>query len=543
MSEDAGVPTPEHVHGEATMAASQEDYPLLTHYTVLIYPFLHNITSVDRRRRIQRLEESWSPWWARLEGNIHKALDDTYFFLPYIREVIYPETALLKDSSPGNQYANWVAQVRQWNAKGLSYFCSQLQQQEAVLRITYRNNLLADIRDVEIVPPSFDSEPAQEKMPPARVEWIDAVMFPSGIGFLMLKVVLNEATPKLSHLVDLNYYLRIIHPPFTDWTLTELRLGRLAYTLKMRDLMDFLTQGITNDGPVIPDVTQFMESLRQSNTLRYSESEAGQVYGERCHFFSYACVDVKDAAKVNNSAGALSVQDRLLFEFASNIQIGHSQTNPMWVPSPEKVSELKEHNRISVWNAWRGMALKESVVFMGTEDIGFNRSALPHNVENDYLPLYLYSLHQKYQLFVFADELMRKGAYVAQHLHEVRNLMDRFMDFRNKHWFNEVTRKPLGGELYRKFQHGLESTLLYEMVSSQVKDLKEYYEERQQRRIGVLLNLFTFVFLPLSAVIGVFGMTFFEGNWPLFIIAFVIVGMISLGLWRWWMEELGARDK
>jgi hypothetical protein len=541
MSEDASIPMPRDISEEATVTSSQREYPLLTHYTVLIYPFLHNVKPVNRRQRIQRLEESWSPWWARLDGNIHKALDDTYFFLPYIREVIFPETALLKHLPPGDQYFNWAEQVQQWNTKGLSYFCSELQQ-ETVLRITYKGKLLADILDIGIIPPSLGGS-GQETVPTARVEWIDAVMFPSGVGFLMMKAVLHEASQTLSHLVDLNYYLRTVHPPFTNWILTELRLGRVAYTVKMRDLMDFLTQGMTNDGPIIPDITQFMERLRLSKPRRYSESEAGQVYGERCHFFSYACVDVQDAESDGNLAGGLSVQDRLLFEFASNIQIGHSQNDPMWIPSPEQVSELKERNRISVWNAWRGLALKESVVFLGTEDIGFNKSALPHNVEYDYLPLYLYSLYQKYQLFIFADELMRKGAYVAQHLQEVRKLMDRFMDFRNKYWFNEVTRKPLGGELYRKFQQGLESTLLYELVSSQVKDLKEYYEERQQQRIGLLLNLFTFVFLPLGAVIGIFGMTFFTGTWPLFVTTFLIAGMISLGLWRWWTEEGGPRGE
>jgi Mg2+ and Co2+ transporter CorA len=175
---------------------------------------------------------------------------------------------------------------------------------------------------------------------------------------------------------------------------------------------------------------------------------------------------------------------------------------------------------------------------------GFNKTVLPHNSQSDYLPLYLYSLYQKYQLFAFADELMRKGAYVSENLQEVRKLMDRFMNFSNRYWFNEVTRKPLGGEIYRKFQQGLESTSLYEMVSAQVKDLKEYYEERRQRRTGVLLNLFTFAFIPLSAVIGVFGMTFFEkGNWGLFLATFIVVGSISLGLWRWWTEESGPRGR
>jgi hypothetical protein len=325
-------------------------------------------------------------------------------------------------------------------------------------------------------------------MPPVHIEWVDAVLFPSGIGFLLIKAGLQESAPRLSHLIDLNYYLRMVHPPTTEWKLPELRIKRMAYTVKMRDLTDFLTQGITSDDPNIPDLTQFMEHMRISSPRRYSETEAGQVYGERCHSFSYACVNAAADATGETHASNMSENDRLLFEFASNIQIGHSQTDPLWVPSPEQVLSLKKRNLISVWRAWRGMALKESVAFLGTEDIPFNRQALPHNVEHDYLPLYLYSLYQKYQLFIFADELMRKGAYVARHLQEVRSLMDRFINFRHKYWFNEVTRKPLGGELYRKFQQGLETTSLYEMVSEQVKDLKEYYEERRQWRTAVLLK-------------------------------------------------------
>jgi hypothetical protein len=215
----------------------------------------------------------------------------------------------------------------------------------------------------------------------------------------------------------------------------------------------------------------------------------------------------------------------------------------MWVPSEEQRQRLKTNHQISVWETWTGLALKESVVFLGTEDIPFNTSVLAANVENDYLPLYVYSLYQKYQLFIFADELMRKGAYVAEHLNEVRALMDRFMDFRNKYWFNEVTRKPLGSELYSKFQQGLESISLFDLVSLQAKDLKEYYEERRRRRIDVLLNIVTFVFLPVSAAIGIFGMTFFQGTWTAFILVIVIILVVSSGIWRWWTEEVGPRVK
>lgn len=540
MNANAHMDTTGRLAGAKDTPSTPDAVPLLNHFTVLIYPFFHCVTPGDRRRRINLLGESWSPWWSRFESTVHEALDDTFFFLPYIREVLFPETALLKDVPPGDLYVNWVRRIRQWNTRGLNYLCGELPE-DAILRLTYKRELLQSISDVVFITPSAKGKMDEGVLPPARLNWIDAILFPSGIGFLMIKLSLNEAAaPQLSHLIDLNNYLRTVHPPFPGCKLAELRLNQMSYTVKMRDLADFLTQGMMNDNAIITDLTLFMEHLRQTKTWRYSESEAGIVYGERCHFFSYACADVKDHVAHEGPTGELSKKDRLLFEFASSIKMGHSQTNPLWVPSPEQVSKLKERNWISVWETWRGLALKESVVFLGTEDIRFNRDALPHNIENDYLPLYLYSLYQKYQLFIFADELMRKGAYVAQHLHEVRRLMDRFMDFRNKYWFNEVTRKPLGGELYRKFQEGLESTSLYEMVSAQVKDLKEYYEERRQRRIGALLNFLTFAFLPLSAVIGIFGMSFFNnGSWNVFIITFAIVGVISFGLWSWWTEESG----
>jgi hypothetical protein len=525
------------------MQAVSKDFKLLKHYTILVYPFLHHVTADNRRRQIQSLEEAWEPWWSRLDGEIGRALDDTYFFLPYIREVIFPETTILKDKPAGGKYANWIKQISRWNREGLASFCEELPD-DAVLRITYKKALLQDVRNIEIKSSVKSDVPAENSKLSAQVQWIDAMLFPSGLGFLMLKVALEEDSPQLGQLIDLNYYLRIVHPPNINWMFPQLSFEQMANTMTVRDLMDFLTQGMLDNDANIHDLAQYMAQLPDSVPKRFSESEAGQVYGERCHVFSYACLNLKDNSFDNTSKGVFeSVKDRLVFEFVSSIPVGDSVNNSMWVPSPEYAKGLKNQKQFSVWEAWCGMALKESVVFLGTEDIDFNRQVLPGNIENDYLPLYIYSLYQKYQLFIFADALMRKGAYVAHHLQEVRALMDRFMDFRNKYWFNEVTRKPLGGELYCKFQQGLESTALYDMVSLQVKDLKEHYEERRQRRIDLLLNLVTFAFLPLGAVIGIFGMTFFTGSWKSFIIVMAIILIVSLGMWKWWTEESGPNVK
>ncbi len=524
------------------MQTISHDFTLLNQFTFFIYPFLHNVRSSNRPGQIQSLEENWDPWWSRLDGEIGSALDSTYFFLPYIRELIFPETIVFKDKPPGKQYANWVKQIDEWNRKGLGYLCRELSD-DAVLRITYKKAALQSINSIEIFAPGKNAGVTEGPGLCARVLWIDAMLFPSGLGFLILKVAPDEESPQLGQLIDLNYYLRIVHPPSLNWTLPDLNINRMANKMTVRDLMDFLIQGMTSDDARIYDLGRFLDHVRSSTPRRFSESEAGQVYGERCHVLSYACLNLKNNNNDAPEGGFECVKDRLVFEFASCIPLGDAVTNPMWIPSSEYVKGLKTEKQFSFWQAWSGMALKESVVFLGTEDINFNRTVLPDNIENDYLPLYLYSLYQKYQLFIFADELMRKGAYVAQYLPEVRALMDRFMDFRNRHWFNEVTRKPLGGELYRKFQQGLESPALYDLVSLQVKDLKQHYEERRQRRIDLLVNLVTFVFLPLGTVIGVFGMTFFAGSWWSFIVSIAAMFIVSLGIWRWWTEEFGPRVK
>jgi hypothetical protein len=511
---------------------------LLKHYTVFVYPFLHNIGDKNRSIRVQSLEESWDPWWSRLEDKIGSALDNTYFFLPYIRAVLFPETLVFNDPSPGPRYENWVNEIAEWNRRGLSSFCQKLPP-SAVMRITYKQERLEQIKRFEV----FEQHPqhAASTGLPAEIEWIDALLFPWGIGFLLLKTVLRQDSPKLNQLVDLNYFLRLVHAPNIDWKLPELSFNHQANTFTVRDLMDFLTQGMAGDDQQINDLTRWKQHVAGSRQKRLSESEAGQVYGERCHVFSYACVNARENGSDKLSTGAFaSLKDRLVFEYASSIAIGDSVNNSMWIPCVEHLQSLKANQQFSVWETWTGMALKESVVFLGTEDTHFNRDVLPANVENDYLPLYVYSLYQKYRLFIFADQLMRKGAYVAEHLEEVRSLMDQFMEFRTKYWFNEVTRKPLGSELYSKFQQGLESTTLFDLVSLQVKDLKEHYEERRQRRIDVLLNILTFIFLPLSAAIGIFGMTFFQGgSWGAFILVTAIILVVSLGIWRWWTKEFG----
>jgi hypothetical protein len=173
-------------------------------------------------------------------------------------------------------------------------------------------------------------------------------------------------------------------------------------------------------------------------------------------------------------------------------------------------------------------------VFLGTEDIPFNRRSLPWQVENEYLPLFLFALYQKLQLFTFSNELLREVALSCGHLRGARALLQRFVTFRSQFWFAEVTRKPQGGDLYRTFQRGLEAPLMYEMVTSSVKDVKEYYEGVWARQLQWLKDAVTFGG-PLTVALGALRMAVDSSGagWAVGLVVAALTALAVVALLRW----------
>ena len=61
-------------------------------FTYLVYPFCHTLSAADRMERLTALNRNWSHWWARLDKDgIDRVIDDSWFFLPYVREWLFPE--------------------------------------------------------------------------------------------------------------------------------------------------------------------------------------------------------------------------------------------------------------------------------------------------------------------------------------------------------------------------------------------------------------------------------------------------------------------
>lgn len=408
------------------------------HFTVVVVPFRHAGARGD----------AWKPWWTRLsDDDAAIVLEEAAFFVPYIAAMLVPESTVVRDER--------LATVRE--RKSLDAYRAATPE-TAVLRLTTKASK-------EIALARRDREPVR-----LRVDWVDALLFPTGVGFLVVKLALAAESPTLEDLVAANAQLRQLRAPSPTWVLATLKDGERETSVR-----EWFVSRLGDLGELDPV--------------------------DRAQLFTYACASRIDEEA---AAGAFpTAHDRLLFEFATCIPVGGTLADPAWVPGPDQIEGLVEDNRFAPWNAWRALSLKDAWATLGKETIPFTQRALPRILETSYLPLYLYALHQRTMLARFADVLVQKVSEGAWDLRAIRRHTEAFSEFRHRYWIGEVTRRPLSGELFRKMQHGLEVHPMFEAASRAAGDVKAFYEERRARQITMLLQAMSFAFGPFGVSAGV----------------------------------------
>jgi hypothetical protein len=271
------------------------DAKIAEQFTILVYPFRHALRGRRRSKQLKRLRHRWRPWFSRMDHNgLERTLDDTYFFLPYVRKLLFPETALLAEGDAPRQ----VTQALQLANRTTDDLAADLDAvaglSDGVLRLTYNPEHLNALHPLhlEFVRHHVTGGSVAAFSAPIRLWWVDVVLFPQNVGFLALKVQLGGEQVSVNRLNDFLYYLRLVHPPTLDWQLAtwQRTTAEAPLTFESRDLVDFLLQGLT-EGPEQCDATfdAFISRLYQNRSIwRYSATGQGQVYGQAFRQYTYA---------------------------------------------------------------------------------------------------------------------------------------------------------------------------------------------------------------------------------------------------------------
>lgn len=516
---------------------------LIKHFVLLVYPFRHSLLSRNRSQW-ERINHGWLPWWSRLgqtEGALAQVLDDTYFFLPYVRRLLFPETDLLAQED--ESLLGRLTKAQQLAVQPVTELAPRLPQ-GSVLRLTCVPERVQALHPLRL---TFERKDAagnvlEQFEAPFRIEWVDIFLFPQEVGFLTLKITLEEEEPLRRQLTNFLYYLRLIHPPAAGWTMAKLQRAGAERPLSFatRDLVDFLLQGFTEVGDGDADTMEaFLRRCQECSFRRYTATEDGQVHGERFSHFVYACLDEVNDPPVAQNAPSVGMKqlfgsrsEQALYELATLTDLNNSD----YIPAKEEWDRLFHEHQITLWDNWRGMVLRDSAIFLGLRPSNFTLCALAHHCEYDYFHLYLLTLYQRMRLSFLAGELMRFSGDLHTNVKEARRLWDKFITFRNMYWLYEVNRKPQGTFLYHAYQRGLEVLPLYHSVSTEVESLQEYYERKVERNINRLLSFLTFVGLPAGLLAQFFANALIkDANWSqFFITALILYGLIGVGWWVWW---------
>jgi hypothetical protein len=475
------------------------------HFVLLVYPFRHAISGRRRGVRLRHLGRRWLSWLARFdEQGLARAVEDSYYFLPHIRQLLFPDLALASSTDSAKRRMRLDSVARQ----PVADIAAQVHP-DGVLRLTCPAGFLEQLHPLRLVSGRTEGAGAPPDEFGARIDWIDVALFPQRVGFLILKAHLDEDDPPFTRLVDFLRHAQRVQPLFAGASMPRWLPAGLpaAEGWTSRDLVDFLLQGLAEGRSALDaDLTGFLRRTAADGRAaqRYSESAAGHVYGWTFRPFTYACLDREPGEGAASPAHATdgdaegpfgSPEERLLYELATC-----TRTNdPEFLPHRLGLAQLMAAGRIAIWENWEGMALHDNVAFLGFRPSPFLIRHFAHTVEVDYFYLYLLALYQKMRLSLLSGEVVRRGTAVYRNLWEARALAEAFAQFRNHYWTVEVCFRPQGMELYRRYQQGLGVSTLYDAVRDEVQVLRDHYERRSAYRIGVLFALFSLVNLWLFA--------------------------------------------
>lgn len=573
---------------------------LLSHYTLLTYPFEHAIEGADRAARLKKLAGRWQHAWSRFEPEgVERLVDDTYFFLPHIRELLFPETTLLSDSTKSEQLSTALKIARRSPSELVPKLPAM-----SMLRLTYNPGKLEALHPLQLEFTSPDAPP--DSLPKfaegVRISWVDVHLFPQGIGLLTLRVELNRETITVASLADFLYYVRIVHPLTVGWQLATWRQTSPSagsegdLTFNTRDLIDFLLQGLTRSpkegtGSMIDArFEDFLARLHQgTDVFRYSDTPWGQGYGATLREYTYTCLDYptkelimraqeesgeafvptgttyaahhtgpstqplmsgntppthQTAPKPVQRDVSVTAQplfesgvQQVLYELATGTLMG----DPLYNPHPQAVESILKKGYIALWANWQGLALHDNVVFLGASPGPFTSKILPSTLQGDYFNVYLLTLYQNMRLSLFFSKLIRPGDDLGRNLKEARELGEAFTMFRNHYWFPEVAIRTQGNELYHRFSSGLGVQGLFKHTEQEMQVLGEFYERKAARRIETLLNLLAFFVVPAEIIVHFFAHTVIhEATWldvGLWTAVAYLFAVVAWFAWKRWGPE------
>lgn len=542
------------------------------HFVIAVLPFFHDLAiggadATLGHRSVRSIDASdarsilggsgkWVPWLARCVGlpaelGPSGVFDDSHFFLPHVRETLFPEFHSLPvnsdptlreriaydDHAPERVLQRTTALEAAARDRPLELWDAL--RSTSLIHLTLRRDVCETLASWQLV----TGKPGDERESvTAALMWCDVLLFSYGVGQLVLALRAEKgerpagpgypAPTTLGGVDRLRRLVSLVQPRYLgDTGVAKVRLGPVPdRTIRISTLLDYLLDGLA--GPPLAgataDIADFARGWESAvasparigeGHVPYTVTRSGQVHSAR--MFTYVYVrpgsghdpDSLGITGWKPSACFRTALEQLGVEAGVEIPWLRSETSapdqsfalaPEWV----RAHALGGHVFCRYTNWW-AHAYDRSLVafatrpdhFVSTWEYGVTRS-----LYHDYLWLFIHVVFVRSALTRFVERMQSCDRDSGDSLASLREVHEEFLRFRRRHGYPRVSPRDQAAELQALFHRSLDVDRDYAFVEQTLDDVMEAVESRNDRERARALDTLSVVVAPLALIFSACSM-------------------------------------
>ncbi len=465
-------------------------FRLVDHYSQCVLPFSFVDTSLDDV--LTRLERS--PRWAEetFEGDDEDTADRVDYFLPYIRQFLFPKARRLvgqyidRAMTEQTSGSSSVTSCRHWN-----FDLAQL----------------GDLQDGKL-PFQFDCVAGRNKVAhswPMLLEGAKLILFGYRVGFLILRFQCASPAATLFDQMNSMNYLRPIMPLHRDFEMGVLTLNE-AKVVMPQLLAYFLADFKSAFVPTHPSAITLPTSLPVQPT-----------YDDRMMVHTFSCID-KETSLENCDQAEKLLNRATIIHFDPPTTPDHLEPGQ----DPEKMWFRERRQGFS----------KEGTCLVVFDSDKYHEQFLGSYHATYYFDVFLLATLQRVTLLTLYGQLSTISSLTtgAKNRRTLRRILRDLLLFKNQCCFSQITNRERGLELWRRWQEAFENKTLLKEVNDQAAELNTYLQGRSRERMENLLRAGGFVAasIPIILGLGVFLPEQGENQWG-FTLRWLLLLAVILG--------------
>ena len=405
-------------------------------YTYFIHPYIIDENKYDKY--ILKLLKDKKCSYKIFEKE--KDLDIYNFFLPNIREVLFPTFELRGEYLKDFEGCSLEEKKKKIAKEPVAYF---------------NYNFATDIQ----------GKVGAEDGIFFKIEEIEIICFKSGICFLTMKTHL-ENTNKFIDLLDFNYRFKSINSEFDS----------------LRDFENIKIQ--TDTFKDMKDLSELINQITGVSTKVKNDPNKESIINSQFYTYSYVCVETSNW---NEKTDFMNIENEFL-KFANVLPSNYnSDFNKANIEHNLHIIEKFKYSKITLSNT------SSNIMCSGIDT--YNYTKLPYEYENQYFYLYIFSLYKK--LF-----LMNLNIEIKSYDNVIKTKKD-FIKFTTEIWNKEITLDDTGALYYRTLNKALELDELYNELQNKYEILyKDLNIEKNNiyYSIIVILLIFSLIFNTVNII-------------------------------------------